>query len=145
MRSTKHWILALLALVASILFISCGSENPPPTNQGVTATATATPAAPTTGANAWVMPFDVNNAGNATQDDYDDLAWKSFIALNWPALSAQRGAPDTAKQIGAQAPDGSLLPVVWETFKVPAEVFLPGAAKPPDWNTPPPPPPSQCT
>lgn len=145
MRSTNHTILALFALFTSMLFISCAKENPQPTDPNAVARQTAPPAAPGTGANAWVMPFDVNNTSNASQDDYDDLAWKSFIALNWPALSGQRGAPDTSKPIGAKATDGTFLPVVWETFKVPTEVFLAGAATPPGWNSPPPPPPSQCT
>jgi hypothetical protein len=130
MRSTNHRILALFVLVNSMLFISCAKENPQSTSPSAVATQTATPLAANTGPNAWVMPFDVNNGTSASQADYDDLAWKSFIALNWPALTPQRGAPDTAKQIGAKAADGSFIPVVWETFKVPTEVFLAGAATP---------------
>jgi len=145
MQSIKQRVL-LLAIIAAavicVLLIACQNRNAN-LSQAVP-TASQSPA-PTPEGTPWVMPVDVNNTINASQDDYYDLGWKSFIALNWPALDGQRGAPDTAKKIGAQAADGSFLPVVWETYKVPAEVFLPGAAAPPDWNSPPPPPPSACT
>ena len=46
---------------------------------------------------------------------FDDYSWRLFIALNWPAMSASRGLPDTSKSIL----DGcdSNCKVVWETWK----------------------------
>ena len=57
------------------------------------------------------------------------FAWLSFIALNWPALPNARGVPDTSRQIGAPGA------VVWQTWKLPEEVFLDNGARPADWNT----------
>ncbi|HEC84751.1 MAG TPA: hypothetical protein ENI48_05865, partial [Thioploca sp.] len=89
----------------------------------------------------WIMPGDVKNTTKATQVDYNDFAYQSFIALNWPAKQGEgsnRGEPDTTKKLGAQGP------VVWMTYKRPSEVFLENAKTPNGWNAPPPPPPSNC-
>ena len=67
--------------------------------------------------------------------DFDNFAWRAFIALNWPSLtdSAHRGIPDRAKQLGDKGPR------VWETFKARYELFqlgpdgLPVAPQP--WAT----------
>lgn len=97
-----------------------------------------------TPANA-IMPPEVANGANASQNDYYNLGWLSFIALNWPSLAGgERGQPDTTLTIGATGPDGTPLPVVWQGYKDPGEVFLPKGAAPASWNTPPPPPPVPC-
>jgi hypothetical protein len=95
---------------------------------------------------AWQIAFAPDNEGspNQTMADYYKFAWQSFIALNWPALAGGRGAPDTAKKIGDKGADGQLLPVVWDTYKSPSELFLPNAQPPGQWNDPPPPPPAYC-
>jgi hypothetical protein len=54
--------------------------------------------------------------------DFDNFAWRAFIALNWPArLDAERGIPDRAKSLGDPGPR------VWETFKSRYELFQFGA------------------
>ena len=83
------------------------------------------------------------------QPSVNELAWTSFIALNWPASPEQRGVPDRDNVIGGQQPDpegGSgqpASPTVWETFKETSEIFLDPPTKPAAWNTPQPVPP-QC-
>lgn len=71
-----------------------------------------------------------------TQAAVNCFAWQSFIALNWPADPIQRGMPDASKRaqdFGAP----TVQPVsVWQTYKLPEDVFLPGAATPAPWNTP---------
>ena len=57
------------------------------------------------------------------------FAWLSFVALNWPALPSARGVPDTSRQIGAPGV------VVWQTWKLPEEVFLADGSQPAAWNT----------
>ena len=54
--------------------------------------------------------------------DFDNFAWRAFIALNWPSLTdpAHRGEPDRAKRLGDQGPR------VWETFKARYELFQVG-------------------
>ncbi|MDQ3742868.1 MAG: hypothetical protein M3444_00510 [Acidobacteriota bacterium] len=107
----------------------------------------AAPAAPSIPPDAWQIPFAPDNEGSPdqTEGDYYKFAWQSFIALNWPALSGRRGAPDTTKKIGDKGADGQLLPVVWDTFKGPSELFLPNAQTPGPWDSPPPAPPAYCT
>src|SRR3984957_20625590 len=54
--------------------------------------------------------------------DFDNFAWRAFIALNWPSLTdpAHRGVPDRAKTLGDSGPR------VWETFKARYELFQVG-------------------
>jgi hypothetical protein len=50
--------------------------------------------------------------------DFDNFAWRAFIALNWPArLDAERGIPDRSKSLGDPGAR------VWETFKSRYELF----------------------
>jgi hypothetical protein len=83
------------------------------------------------------MPFDVANLSNSSKPssaDWNDLAWQSFVAANWPVAKGTRGTPDPSQKIGAM--DGAMpVPVVWMTSKSPPEVFLPnGAAPDPNWD-----------
>ena len=57
---------------------------------------------------------------------FDDFSWRSFIAMNWPAIVGQRGTADTAKSFGDVT-----VPTVWDTV----EGRLRGFSKP---ETPPP-------
>ncbi len=83
------------------------------------------------------------------QPSVNELAWTSFIALNWPASPEQRGVANRDNVTGGQQPDpegGSgqaASPTVWETFKETSEIFLDPPTKPAAWNTPQPVPP-QC-
>jgi hypothetical protein len=65
---------------------------------------------------------------------YEDWAWKSFVALNWPATSApnQRGIPDLTRSF---ARAGNNTQGVWETWKEKRELFT-QSATPADWNAP---------
>lgn len=58
----------------------------------------------------------------------DCYAWRLFIALNWPAIVADK-APNTAATFGANAP------VVWETWRN-ASNIAPDTAFPPDGSDP---------
>ena len=61
---------------------------------------------------------------------FDDFSWRSFVALNWPAITGDtRGEPDIAKKVG----DGGAR--VWETWKTDYETFLKGGQKPLEWNS----------
>jgi hypothetical protein len=54
--------------------------------------------------------------------EFDNFAWRAFVALSWPALAdpAHRGLPDRAKTLGDSGPR------VWETFKARYELFQVG-------------------
>ena len=56
--------------------------------------------------------------------DFADIAWKTFVTLNWPAND--NGSPLENFVLG-QAP---LVPRVWEFYRRPEEVFLPNAENP---------------
>jgi hypothetical protein len=61
---------------------------------------------------------------------FDNYSWRSFIALNWPALTdpRMRGQPDRGKPFGDAAG-----PRVWTTSKSRAEIFQPGGLAPSAW------------
>ncbi len=63
---------------------------------------------------------------------FDNYSWRSFIALNWPGMTAaaQRGQPDRGKKFG-----DATGPRVWETWKAGYEIFQPGATPPSPWNS----------
>jgi hypothetical protein len=62
---------------------------------------------------------------------FDDFSWRSFIALNWPAMgggAASRGLPDRSRAFGDT--NG---PRVWMTWKSRYEIFQPRGAAPSPW------------
>ena len=61
----------------------------------------------------------------AAQRLFDVLAWRAFVALNWPARN--NGEPDSSKSFGEIA---SGTPLVWEFWEPTSDVFLPNGAKP---------------
>jgi hypothetical protein len=62
---------------------------------------------------------------------FNNYSWRSFIALNWPALKdpQKRGQPDRNKAFG-----DTTGPRVWTTWKSQIEIFQPDGAKPRDWT-----------
>ena len=76
------------------------------------------------------IPAEVNVPVMVKDDPtaiFDDFSWQSFIALNWPAVSGQRGTADTARKIGSPGR------VVWETWKADYELFQEHGAPPTEW------------
>lgn len=61
---------------------------------------------------------------------FDDFSWRSFVALNWPALDGRRGLPDRDKELGQAGND-----IVWGTWKADHEIFQPGGKKPSPWDS----------
>ncbi|MES0488921.1 MAG: hypothetical protein ABUK01_02950 [Leptospirales bacterium] len=68
-----------------------------------------------------------------TQTDMDNWALQLFAALIWPNTKGDRGVPDCNNAIIGQRSDGQYLPVVWETWKGPNEMFWPDGKKPASW------------
>src|SRR5262249_14159193 len=60
---------------------------------------------------------------------FDDFAWRSFLALVWPARQGQRGRPDSSLRL-----DAPHRPVVFETLKAEWEVFQKDGWDPVSWN-----------
>jgi hypothetical protein len=76
------------------------------------------------------MPFDITGLPAPSVSAWNDFAWQSFVASNWPVAPGTRGVPDAMLKIGARDARGALLPVVWMTSKAPGDVFLAKAAPP---------------
>lgn len=88
------------------------------------------------------IPLDVNIPDGVTTPEqarpyFDTFSWQSFVALNWPAAAAPRGAPDQPNNqsvfIGNKS-GGQ--PVVWGTYKEEFELFDQGRNRPTAWNDP---------
>jgi hypothetical protein len=60
---------------------------------------------------------------------FDDFAWRSFLALVWPAQQGQRGRPDSSLRL-----DAPQRGVVFETLKAEWEVFQKDGHEPKSWN-----------
>jgi hypothetical protein len=71
-------------------------------------------------------PVDVQDNPIAV---FDDFSWRSFVALNWPALTGQRGVADTSKHIGDAGR------TVWETWKADYELFQEHGEPPTEWSS----------
>jgi hypothetical protein len=114
------WHLEIAVGVAVMMFgssvgIAVAQPVPPPT-----VSPDALPDVPPTPDGQSPFPF------------FNNYSWRSFIALNWPALTspAQRGQPDRSKRFGDTSG-----PRVWTTWKSQIEIFQPGGAKPSDWTS----------
>lgn len=113
--------ILLLGMSVVILLQCCASAqnscpNPPPVviNNPQPPADVCLPANPPPG-----VPFQF----------FDDYSWRAFVALVWPALNGQRGAPDTSKSVGDSGPR------VFETYKSLAEVFHNDGSAPSQWNS----------
>lgn len=80
------------------------------------------------------LPDDIHIPGGAptaTLEQAAIFAWQEFIALSWPAITDERGAPDPTARLGTRGP------VVWETYRSRVEMF-PGTGVPTrEYNVPP--------
>jgi hypothetical protein len=78
---------------------------------------------PAVAADPWAIPADTATALR----DPDRFAWQMFVALTWPADPGSR-APATDRAYGNPGP------VVFETWALSDQTFLPRGAQPPAWN-----------
>jgi hypothetical protein len=124
-----------VALLIAVSLAGCRAKEPD------TGDATPRPEVETEAATsgAWTVPVDVANAGNnPSQTDWYNLAWQTFIALNWPAVApsttSNPGQPDTTQSLGASA-SGALIPTVWMTYRDLGNTMLPNGADPGTWGS----------
>lgn len=143
MRIPKAALLCTICLtLLALCFASC-TKKPSPELESKEAAATGL------GSSASTVPVDVSNPTNPTQNDWLNLGWQTFIAVNWPAVaptsSTNLGEPDTTKTIGAVASNGAPIPTVWLTYRDLSTVMLAHGANPGAWNSGMPVPPSGCS
>ena len=70
-------------------------------------------------------PAETATIFNKTDQDYIDYAWRSFIALNWPAMRPLGGENRGQPNVSDGTYPGSAQPLVWETWPYTDQVFLP--------------------
>jgi hypothetical protein len=124
LKRSRAW-LAFLGCGA-VLWLALAPSSPPP------------PPAPSFSGN---IPLDVSIPDGVTTPEqarpfFDTFSWQSFVALNWPAAAAPRGAPNQPNSpsvfLGAAA-GGQ--PVVWGTYKEDFELFDQGSNRPTAWDS----------
>src|SRR5215471_10689592 len=129
----RESVLALIALLSLVLIvglsIACNQPSAPAPKQSPPAQG---PKPPVSSA-AWQVPVDVfppspSPTPTPAQNDWLNLGWQTFIALDWPALSPNAGGvmaqPDTSLSIGATASNGALIPAVWNTYRDVSTIML---------------------
>ena len=138
-KNLVHTILVLVVFVSSFLLSGCvqpTAERPTaerPTAESTTTTATWTLE------QGWQVPVSVPE--NFTQDDWYDMGWETFIALNWPAQWASWPNTTAPEGIGGQPNENMSIktatnsyPAVWQTYVDPEQVFLDEGADPGSWT-----------
>lgn len=73
------------------------------------------------------QPADACPRFGENQFDVDVYSWNTFIALNWPADTAQCTANTQLSILSGQGP------VVWETYPEDTDVFVPPGSNPGPW------------
>ncbi len=78
--------------------------------------------------------IDFKEAVDETQDRhrFNDLSWRLFVSLNWPATGIKRGEADVKNKFGADSEH-----VVWGTWKTLRELYPPDPLQTPPtpWNS----------
>ena len=137
----KHRLQTVLLLAVFASSLSLAGCNPQNGNEETTnGTVSQTTTATWTLAKGWQLPVSV--PANFTQDDWYDMGWETFIALNWPAqwsnwpatsADGSGGQPDESASITtATTPYAA----VWQTYLAPEQVFLAEGADPGSWSVP---------
>jgi hypothetical protein len=67
---------------------------------------------------------------------FDYFSWESFIALNWPAMTGQRGVANQPDNPSTFLTAGSGYPSVWRSYRNALDLYDSGADRPPVWNSP---------
>lgn len=142
MQNSKQKIHCVIcAAILTVCFTGCGKKPG--------AEVESKPAAASSlGSGSATVPVDVANPTNPTQNDWLNLGWQTFIAVNWPAVaptsSTNLGQPDTSLSIGATASNGAPIPTVWLTYRDLSTLMLAKGANPGAWNGGMPAPPTGC-
>jgi hypothetical protein len=129
-HNTNRGIFPAILISLTVGFASTNSataQNLAPSNPK----APTVPSFPCGGVNpvgVQLKPIPKLSNGEFTNPGADCAMWQTFIYLNWPAKSGQRGIPDTSALFGAPGT------TVWESFLTEEQVFLPNGAQPQPWN-----------
>ncbi len=137
MLATNGWKWGALPILVSVgllaLMVPNLTSQPVPAKKARNPTpithATISPVVPTEVVDGDGAPVPVEVTALPIQF-FDDLSWRSFLALNWPARPDVRGEPDTQKTL-----QDVTARRVWETWKADYEAFQPGGTPPTEWTS----------
>jgi hypothetical protein len=125
LRCFPIWARVAVAVSLLVLFVTSPSSAQAPCPSPIP---TAVPPPNLTAPAATLIPDDVcipaSFIGNPIAY-FDDYSWRAFIALMWPALNGQRGAPDPNQPLTRVG-----MPLVFETYKADWETFQPNGTPP---------------
>jgi hypothetical protein len=125
MHKTRALILAALLAAMAIIAGSSGCNQGSKPAPGPVAEVQKPTVSPT----GWQVPVDVfppspSPTPTPTQNDWLNLGWQTFVALDWPAVAGSNGQPNTGSTIGAAAANGALVPTVWQTYRDVSTIML---------------------
>lgn len=80
-----------------------------------------------------ILPVVVNVPPSVTDPEqarplFDDFSWRSFIALNWPAVPGQSGVPESPNDPKAFLNAGASYRSVWGSYRDADELYGPDAS-----------------
>jgi hypothetical protein len=118
-HATKLVVSALIVAIPCALFgdrESRAEQNAVPARSGTAAPSFSV--LPPSG----VLPVVVNIPPNVTTPEqarpyFDDFSWRSFIALNWPAVPDRHGVPKSPNDPKVFIAAGAAYPTVWGTYR----------------------------
>ena len=67
---------------------------------------------------------------------FDYYSWETFIAMNWPAMTGQRGAANQPDNPSVFLSAGNSYASVWQSYRNALDLYDSGADRPPAWNSP---------
>jgi hypothetical protein len=80
-----------------------------------------------------VVPADVQLPSDIGPNDqvrirpnFDDFSWRTFIALNWPVASGQRGVPQDPGSSTALLNAGASYGTVWDSYRTAEDLYVTG-------------------
>lgn len=135
-------ITASFTLLIVVLLIGAAPHGDGGGQEAITSSASAT--MPPTTASSYsnclappktLSPTVPSDMAFPRQADANCFAWSQFIALNWVASAEYRGKPDPNATPATFGEPLDRRLTVWETYKLPSEVFLPDAKAPAPWNS----------
>ncbi|MBR0774220.1 hypothetical protein JQ625_05190 [Bradyrhizobium diazoefficiens] len=131
-QSTRLGVIALVVAVVCALVgdrETRAEQNAVPARSGSASPASSGAVAPPSGK----LPVVVNIPPGVTSPEdarpfFDDFSWRSFIALNWPAVPGQHGVPKSPNDPKVFLTAGTSYPTVWGSYREAYELYRTDAA-----------------
>src|ERR1700752_2082119 len=120
----RHGISRLIAI---LFIVTCAALALGPTQAQQNSATIASPIAGQPAPLSGIVPVVVNVPSTATplqsRPFFDDFSWRSFIALNWPAVPNKRGVPNSPHDPSVFLNAGQSYLSVWGTYRTASELY----------------------